>query len=85
MTAKTYKLEITGEEYEGTALEIVKAMQAKAFFDRDKPVDEYLDSLPESLERFTGKRIALTGQTILARAESFVRELLRVGAATEIT
>jgi hypothetical protein len=85
MKAKTYSLEIAGDVYRGTAVEIVKAMQATAFFDRDKPVDEYLDSLPENLERFTGKRITLTGRTLRERAESLLDELVRVGAATEDT
>ncbi|HUU56026.1 MAG TPA: hypothetical protein VMW93_01675 [bacterium] len=85
MKAKTYNLEIAGDAYSGTAVEIVKAMQATAFFERDKPVEEYLDSLPESLERFTGKRIALAGRTFPERAESLLRELVRIGVATEDT
>ncbi len=83
--AKTYTLDIGGEVFRGTAAEIVKAMQTGAFFDRDLPLTAYLDKLPAQIRRLANVDVTLAGATVDERAESLIRELLRVGLAIEAT
>jgi hypothetical protein len=84
MTAKKYELDISGDRYAGAPLQIVKAMQDKAFFDQALPLETYLDSLPEQLKKFQNVDITIAGSTLEERAESFIAELLRVGVAVEV-
>lgn len=84
MTAKKHELEISGDRYAGTALQIVKAMQDKAFFDQALPLEAYLDSLPEQLKKFQNVEITIVGSTLEERAGSFIAELLRTGVAFEV-
>jgi hypothetical protein len=85
MLNKTYYVEIGEDHFRGTAAEIVRAMMAASFFVGDIDMDEYLDNMPAEIDHMTGEAVHITGTTPEGRAESFVREILRIGLARDLT
>jgi hypothetical protein len=83
MTARTYTIDIDGDKFSGTALDIVTAMKDNSFFAQDQTVDDYLNNMPRQVDRLTGQAIRVTGSTLEERAESFIAEIIRVGLAEE--
>ncbi|MGD8719957.1 MAG: hypothetical protein PVH29_14195 [Candidatus Zixiibacteriota bacterium] len=85
MQNKTYYVELGEDRFRGTAAEIVRAMMAASFFVGDIDMDEYLDNMPAEIDHMTGEAVRITGSTPEGRAESFVREILRIGLARDLT
>ena len=75
------KHEIVNEDtvFVGTALEILEQMRRQAYFERGIPLETYLERLPGFISEFAGETISLSGETFTERAESFIRELVRIG------
>jgi hypothetical protein len=70
-----------GRVFQGTALQIVRAMQDVAFGVDAFTVPEYIDWVAKNAGDFEGEALDVTGGTDEQKADSLVRELLRVGLA----
>jgi len=70
-----------GRVFQGTALQIVKAMQAIAFGVDDFTVPEYIDWVVGNARKFEEVEVAITGETDDARAACLVEEMVRTGLA----
>ena len=70
-----------GRVFQGTALQIVRAMQDVAFGVDAFTVTEYVDWVVKNAGGIEGEELEITGATDEEKAESLVRELLRVGLA----
>jgi len=71
-----------GEAFEGeTALDLVRAMKGASMFSDVKDVLHYVAVVRERLKEVEGIELALTGEKLDDRCESFVRELDRLGLA----
>lgn len=71
-----------GRAFQGTPLQIVKAMQDIAFGVGDFTVPKYVAWVVDNAERFEGVALAVEGETDEALAASLVGEMLRAGLAT---
>jgi hypothetical protein len=71
-----------GEVFEGTtALDLVRAMKGASMFSDVKDVLHYVAAVQERLKEVEGIELAVAGEKLDDRCESFVRELARVGLA----
>jgi len=71
-----------GETFEGeTPLDLVRAMKGASMFGDVKDVLHYVAVVQERLHKVDGIELALAGEKLDDRCESFVRELDRLGLA----
>jgi len=71
-----------GEVFEGeTALDLVRAMKGASMFSDVKDVLHYIGVVQERLREMQRIELAVTGEKLDERCESFVRELNRLGLA----
>lgn len=71
-----------GRMFQGTPLQIVKAMQDIAFGVGDFTVPAYVAWVVDNARRFEGVELAVTGETDDERATALVSEMVRAGLAT---
>jgi len=65
--------------FEGTPLQIVRAMQDLAFGVQDLTVSKYIEWVVANARKFEGVELAVTGQTDDELAASLVEEMVRTG------
>ncbi|HUT36144.1 MAG TPA: hypothetical protein VNE39_21830 [Planctomycetota bacterium] len=71
-----------GEDFEGeTPLDLVRAMKGASMFSDVKDVLHYIAVVEERLDRVEHIKLALTGDKLDDRCESFILELDRLGLA----
>ena len=70
-----------GEVFEGTPLEIVKAMQRMAMFQQHPTLDEYMAWVAKNARMFERVELAIEGATLDDRCASLVAAMLRAGLA----
>jgi hypothetical protein len=71
-----------GRVFQGTALQIVKAMQDIAFGVEQMTLDQYIDWVVDNAGRFEEVELKADGETTEKRAKALVEEMLRAGLAT---
>jgi hypothetical protein len=70
-----------GRVFQGTAAQIVRAMQDVAFGVETFTMAEYIDWVAKKAGEFEGQELAISSGTDEEKAESLVSEMLRVGLA----
>jgi len=71
-----------GEAFEGeTALDLVRAMKGASMFSDAKDVFHYIAIAQDRLREVDGIALAVAGEKLDDRCESFIRELDRLGLA----
>lgn len=65
--------------FTGTALEVVRQMRDQAYFERGIDLDIYLRNLIDLILQIAGVEIALEGETLEERVESFIQGLIASG------
>jgi hypothetical protein len=70
-----------GRVFQGTPLQIVKAMQDIAFGVDDLTVPEYIAWVVANARKFEEVELAITGATDDEKAKSLVEEMVRAGLA----
>jgi predicted RNA-binding protein with PIN domain len=70
-----------GRVFQGTALQIVKAMQDIAFGVEQMTPDQYIDWVVQNARRFEEVELIVSGATTEERAQSLVGEMLAKGLA----
>lgn len=70
-----------GRVFQGTALQIVKAMQDIAFGVDDFTVPQYIEWVVANARRFEEVELVIKGDTEEERAAALVSEMLRAGLA----
>lgn len=78
------KITSDGRVLQGTAKQIVEAMQYVAFGQQDRTLTEYIDWAAEQASRMNEVDLRITGSTDEERAESLVRAMLKVGLAERL-
>ena len=78
------KINADGRVLEGTAKQIVEAMQYVAFGQQDRTLTEYIDWASEMASRMNEVDLQITGSTDEERAESLVRAMLEAGLAERL-
>jgi hypothetical protein len=73
-----------GRVFQGTALQMVRAMQDVAFGVNDFTVPAYIDWVVKNARDFEAAELEITGSTDEERAESLFREMLRAGLAEKL-
>ena len=73
-----------GRVFQGTAVQIVRAMQDVAFGVADFTLGAYIDWAISNVQRFEGPVLTVQGSTDEERAASLVSEMLRVGLARRL-
>lgn len=73
-----------GLEYEGTPLEIVKAMKGMAFDCGRMSVSEYVDWAAGNVKKFELVTIDVGGDTEVAKAEALVKAMLAHDLCMEV-
>ena len=68
-----------GRVFQGTALQIVKAMQDIAFGVDDFTVPQYIDWVVANARRFEEVELVIKGDTDEEKAAALVSEMLRAG------
>ena len=68
--------------FQGTALQIVKAMQDIAFGVERMTLDHYIDWVVQNARRFEEVELKVAGETTEDRAKALVEEMLAKGLAT---
>ena len=71
-----------GRVFQGTALQIVKAMQDIAFGVEQMTLDQYIDWVVDNARRFEEVELKLAGETTEDRAKTLVEEMTRAGLAS---
>ena len=71
-----------GRVFQGTALQIVKAMQDIAFGVEQMTLDQYIDWVVENARRFEEVELAAKGATTEERAKALVEEMVAKGLAS---
>jgi hypothetical protein len=71
-----------GRVFQGTALQIVKAMQDIAFGVEQMTLDQYIDWVVDNARRFEEVELAVAGETTEERTKTLVEEMLAKGLAT---
>jgi hypothetical protein len=71
-----------GRVFQGTAVQIVQAMQSIAFGVETFTLDQYIDWVIDNARRFEGVELGAQGQTEDARAGALVTAMLDRGLAT---
>jgi predicted RNA-binding protein with PIN domain len=70
-----------GRLFQGTALQIVKAMQDIAFGVEQMTPDQYIEWVVQNARRFEEVELRVAGETTEERARSLVEEMLAKGLA----
>ena len=70
-----------GRVFQGTALQIVKAMQDIAFGVEQMTADQYIEWVVQNARRFEEVELVVSGATTEERARSLVEEMLAKGLA----
>jgi hypothetical protein len=70
-----------GRVFQGTALQIVKAMQDIAFGVEQMTLDQYIDWVVQNAQRFEEVELKVAGETTEERATALVDEMLVKGLA----
>ena len=70
-----------GRGFQGTALQIVKAMQDIAFGVEQMTLDQYIDWVVQNARRFEEVELEVAGETTEERAKALVTEMLAKGLA----
>ena len=70
-----------GRVFQGTALQIVKAMQDIAFGVDDFTVPQYIEWVVANARRFEEVELVIKGDTDEEKATALVSEMLRAGLA----
>jgi hypothetical protein len=70
-----------GRVFQGTALQIVKAMQDIAFGVEQMTPDQYIEWVVQNARRFEEVELRVAGETTEERARSLVEEMLAKGLA----
>lgn len=70
-----------GRVFQGTALQIVKAMQDIAFGVEQMTLDQYIDWVVDNARRFEEVELAANGATTEERAKELIEEMVRAGLA----
>jgi hypothetical protein len=65
-----------GRVFQGTPIQIVKAMQDIAFGVDDLSLDRYIDWVVDNARRFEGVALNATGETTEARATTLIADML---------
>jgi hypothetical protein len=65
-----------GRVFQGTPIQIVKAMQDIAFGVEDMSLDEYIDWVVENARRFEGVEVDAAASTTAERASLLVKSLI---------
>ena len=73
-----------GRVFEGTALEIVEAMQDIAFGVEEMTLDEYIDWVVQNAQRFEEVELKVAGETTEERAKDLVTGMLWAGLAVTL-
>ncbi|HMA91818.1 MAG TPA: hypothetical protein VKP30_03985 [Polyangiaceae bacterium] len=71
-----------GRVFQGTALQVVKAMQDIAFGVDDFTVAKYVEWVVANAQRFEGVDLNVHGEQDEERANSLISEMLRTGLAS---
>ena len=71
-----------GRVFQGTAMQIVQAMQDIAFGVEQMSLDQYIDWVVENARRFEEVELAATGATTEERAKALVEEMVARGLAS---
>ena len=71
-----------GRVFQGTALQIVKAMQDIAFGVEQMTPDQYIDWVVQNALRFETVELRVAGETTDERAKALVAEMLAKGLAS---
>jgi hypothetical protein len=71
-----------GRVFQGTALQIVKAMQDIAFGVEQMTLDQYIDWVVQNAQRFEEVALVVSGETTEDRAKALVDEMLAKGLAS---
>ncbi len=67
--------------FQGTPLQIVRAMQSISFGAEARTVQKYVASVVEDAQRFEGVALAASGDTDAELAASLIDEMIRTGLA----
>ena len=78
------KINADGRVLEGTAKQIVEAMQYVAFGQQDRTLTEYIDWAVEMASRMNEVDLQISVDTDEERAESLVRAMLETGMAERL-
>jgi phage-related minor tail protein len=70
-----------GRVFQGTAVQIVKAMQDIAFGVEQMTLDQYIDWVAQNAQRFEEVELVVRGETTEDRARSLVDEMVAKGLA----
>jgi len=70
--------------FEGTALQIVRAMQGLAFDVDDLTVAKYIEWVVANVQKFEGVALTIDGDTNDALAASLVDEMIRAGVTRRL-
>lgn len=73
-----------GRMFQGTPVQIVRAMQDIAFGAADLTFSQYIDWVKSNVQRFEGPELHVQGDTDEQRAASLVEEMLRTGLAARL-
>jgi hypothetical protein len=73
-----------GRMFQGTPVQIVRAMQDIAFGAADFTLSQYIDWVISNVQRFEGPELHVQGDTDEQRAASLVEEMLRTGLSDRI-
>ena len=65
-----------GRVFQGTALQIVKAMQDIAFGVEQMTLDQYIDWVVDNAQRFEEVELAVEGEATEERAKALVEEMV---------
>ena len=65
-----------GRVFQGTPIQIVKAMQDIAFGVADATPDEYIDWVVDNARRFEGVELKSSGATTEDRAKSLIEDMI---------
>ena len=68
--------------FQGTALQIVKAMQDIAFGVERMTLDHYIDWVVQNAQRFEEVELKVAGETTEERAKALVDQMLAKGLAS---
>ena len=68
--------------FQGTALQIVKAMQDIAFGVERMTLDHYIDWVVQTAQRFEEVELKVAGETTEERAKALVDQMLAKGLAS---
>jgi hypothetical protein len=70
-----------GRVFQGTALQIVRAMQDIAFGVDSMTLDQYIDWVVDNARRFEAVEFAIVGATTEERAQALVHAMIETGLA----